>query len=191
MSMIRFLAIVLITLVAVRCDMSWGRCPEVKYELDSFDLNKYLGTWYELAREKSIPFQRGDCTQATYSLNDDGTVKVVNSEVVDGKINAVVGRADRTENPFRLKVSFSDTFLGKLFKGDYQVVNTDYENFTIVYSCTNLLVARSEFFWILSRHPQVSAERLDDLTSYVAQKFNTTKDSLRITDRSEAACKHS
>ena len=48
--------------------------PTVQY----VDLNKYLGTWYEIAR---MPFKAEDGLaniSATYSLNEDNTIKVVN-----------------------------------------------------------------------------------------------------------------
>jgi len=189
MSLIKCLTILIFCLFAIKCDISLGRCEDVEYGLDSLELNRYLGTWYELARAKSIPFQKGDCTQATYSLNEDGSVRVNNIEVVDGKQRGVIGRAVKTDNEFRFKVSFSDTFWGKLFKGDYQVVDTDYDSYAIVYSCTNLVFAKSEFYWVLSRTKEVSEETLVDLTSYVETKFNKTLKHFRFTDQSENACK--
>jgi apolipoprotein D and lipocalin family protein len=190
MSLIKLLTIFIVCLVAINCDVRWGRCEPVQREMKSFDLNRYLGTWKELAHSKSIPFQSGECTQADYSLNDDGTVRVYNTEVINGHLKGVVGRAEPTENPFQLKVSFSDTFWGKLFKGDYQVVDTDYESYVVVYSCTNLVLAKNEFVWILSRTGEVSAERFEQLTSYVEKKLSISKDTLHITDRSEEACKY-
>ena len=69
----RLLSIVLISGVLAACG---GDKPLAT--VDQVDLQRYAGTWYEIAR---LPqwFQRGcyDST-ATYSLNDDGTVKVVN-----------------------------------------------------------------------------------------------------------------
>ena len=189
MSLLKCLTIFLICLFAIKCDTSLGRCQNIEYGRDSLNLNRYLGNWFELARAKSIPFQKGDCTQATYSLNDDGSVRVNNIEVVDGKQKGVVGRATKTNNEFRFKISFSDTFWGNLFKGDYQVADTDYENYAIIYSCTNLLFAKSEFYWILSRTREVSEETLVELTSYVEKKFNKTLKHFRFTDQSENACK--
>lgn len=51
-----------------------------------FDLNKYLGTWYELAHYPSW-FQRNDNynTKAKYSINNDGTINVKNSTISNGK----------------------------------------------------------------------------------------------------------
>ena len=78
------------------------------------DLNRYLGKWYEIA---SIPtwFQKGCIkTEANYSLNDDGTIKVVNTCIRDEKESKAVGEAyivDRLTNS-KLKVTFFWPFYG-------------------------------------------------------------------------------
>ncbi len=189
MSSIKFCILLLVCVIAIRCDISWGRCKEVERELDTLDLNRYLGKWYEAARAKKEPFQKGDCGEANYSLNDDGSVRVNNIQVVNGKQISIIGKVETTENPFKFLVFFSDTFFGRLFKGDYQVVDTDYDNYAIVYSCENLLLGKNEFYWILSRSRDVSEHRLLELTTYVARKFNKTPNDFRITDQSENACK--
>lgn len=51
-----------------------------------FDINKYLGTWYELMHYPSF-FQRNDNynTRAEYMLMPDCTIKVHNSTITQGK----------------------------------------------------------------------------------------------------------
>ena len=47
--------------------------------VENFDLDRYLGDWYEIAR-LDHSFERGlDNVRASYSLNPDGSVKVINS----------------------------------------------------------------------------------------------------------------
>ena len=188
MSYIKFLTILFICLFTIRCDTLLGRCKDVEYELDSFDLNRYLGNWYEVARAKSIPFQSGDCTQANYSLNDDGSIKVNNTDIIHGVQKSGIGRAEITENPFRLKLRFPGTFWGKIITGDYQIVDTDYDNYTIVYSCSSYIFAKVELYWILSRTREVSSDRILELTNYVAKKFNKTPNDFRVTDQSDKTC---
>ena len=37
-----------------------GSCPA--YEpIEGFDVKRYKGVWYEVQRDKSIPFETGDC----------------------------------------------------------------------------------------------------------------------------------
>ncbi len=56
----------------------FGRCPDVQLQQD-FTLENYVGLWYEYARLEN-QFQSGECTQARYTLRDDGMITVFNSE---------------------------------------------------------------------------------------------------------------
>ena len=77
--------------------------------VEEFDLERYLGTWYEIARFNHS-FERGmDNAMAEYILQDDGTVFVMNTAWKDGKFNVAEGKAkykDPEGNPGALKVSF-------------------------------------------------------------------------------------
>jgi apolipoprotein D and lipocalin family protein len=112
----------------------------------SVDLNRYLGTWYEIA---SYPawFQRG-CTAVTahYSLRDDGLIRVVNScnkGALDGKLKQSTGRAKVVEGSANAKLKVS--FFGP-FWGDYWVVDLDPE-----YRWAVVGVPSRKYLWILSR----------------------------------------
>lgn len=110
------------------------------------DLNRYLGTWYELARFDHS-FERGltACT-ANYALNDDGTIKVINSGLKDGKTKVSEGKAKTTGTPGLLRVSFFGPFYS-----DYRVLmlSEDY-SYALVGSSSN------RYLWILSRTPELS-----------------------------------
>lgn len=114
--------------------------------VSEFDLSRYLGTWYEIARYDHS-FERGmDNAMAQYILEDDGKVFVLNSAWKDGKYNVAQGKAkypDPSGKPGGLKVSF---FL--FFYSDYNVMMVD-ENYTI-----SLVGSKSDnYLWILSRTP--------------------------------------
>ena len=114
----------------------------------SVDLDRYLGTWYEIA---SYPawFQRG-CTAVTaeYSLRDDGHILVVNGcrkGSLDGKLKQAKGRAkvvDHATNA-KLKVSFFGPFWG-----DYWIIDLDPE-----YGWAVVGVPSRKYLWVLSRTP--------------------------------------
>ena len=58
---------------------SADKCPtDIKLQ-ENFDLSKYTGIWNEISRDKRASFQSGDCTQAKYTPNPDGTFVVRNS----------------------------------------------------------------------------------------------------------------
>ena len=111
-----------------------------------FDLSRYLGVWYEIARYDHS-FERGlDNTMAQYILQDDGTVVVLNTGWKNGKFKLAEGKAkykDPEGDPGHLRVSF---FL--FFYSDYNVMMVD-ENYQI-----SLVGSKAEkYLWILSRTP--------------------------------------
>ena len=74
-----------------------------------FNLKRYLGTWYEIARFDHS-FERGmSNVMAEYLLRDDGKIDVLNSGWKAGNYKVAEGKAkqpDPVKNPARLKVSF-------------------------------------------------------------------------------------
>jgi len=123
--------------------------------VESVDLQRYLGKWYEIA---TIPqrFQIGcTCVTAEYTLNPNGTIKVINSCRKEGKFKQIVGRAKVVPgtNNAKLRVSFF-----RPFWGDYWIValDTDY-NWVIVSN------AKGSTCWILSRTPQMDEKLYADL----------------------------
>lgn len=135
-----------------------------KETVKELDLNKYLGTWYEIARFDH-GFEKGLVgVTATYSLREDGKIKVVNSgfkNTLDGKKSIAVGKA-KIPNPqdnAKLKVSFFWFFYGDYFVLD---LGKNYEWAIIGSSSDNYL-------WILSRTPQID----DILYNEILDKLKT------------------
>jgi len=90
--------------------------PESVKPISGFNLNKYLGKWYEIAR-LDHPFERGlSNVTAVYSLKGDGGVKVVNRgfSSEDGEWKEATGKAYFVEASDKgyLKVSFFGPFYG-------------------------------------------------------------------------------
>jgi len=114
----------------------------------SVDLNRYLGTWYEVARYPNR-FQR-DCfrSTATYSLREDGDIAVVNAcrrGGPDGEEKRVEGKAwvvEETTNA-KLRVRFFWPFWGSYWIID---LGTDYEYAVVGHPSRTYL-------WVLSRTP--------------------------------------
>ncbi len=125
--------------------------------VDELSLDKYMGRWYEIA---SIParFQRR-CVQgttATYTLQEDGTVEVLNQCYDrDGRLVEARGQAQTTDEPAQLQVSFVSLFGRPLFPAPYWVIDLapDY-SFAVVGHPSRT------FGWILSRTPTLPEETL-------------------------------
>jgi apolipoprotein D and lipocalin family protein len=124
--------------------------------VDSVDVQKYLGRWYEIARfqhgfEKSIVG-----ATAEYSLRPDGRIQVVNSgfkKDLDGRYTEVkaVAWVPDSSKPGALKVKFFN-----LFTSDYLIFGLDQDK----YSWALVGDDSRDFLWFLSRTPTVSDELL-------------------------------
>ncbi|GAB4327422.1 MAG: hypothetical protein Kow00127_20150 [Bacteroidales bacterium] len=121
-----------------------------KEVVKELDINRYLGTWYEIARYDHR-FERGLVgVTATYSMRSDGKIKVLNrgyKKSLDGELSEATGKAKIPDpkNPAKLKVSFF-----WIFYGDYYVLELD-EN----YQWAVIGSSSDKYLWILSRTPKL------------------------------------
>jgi len=98
--------------------------PEGLKAVEDFNINRYTGTWYEIARLDNR-FEKGlEKISATYQLRDDGGVDVINKgwNEQTGEWNQVEGKAYFIDKPTigRLKVSFFGPFYG-----GYNIIDLD------------------------------------------------------------------
>ena len=139
--------------------------------ITSFDLNRYLGKWYEIARYDHS-FERGLVgSTAMYTLRDDGKIKVLNSgylNTLDGPYKESIGKAKARKNgkPGQLEVSFFGPFYG-----DYDILELapDY-SYSVVGSSS------PKYLWILSRTPQLSTVTKDKILRNLRHRgYDTSK----------------
>ena len=122
--------------------------PEGLNAVRGFEVERYLGAWYEIAR-LDHSFERGLIqVNANYSLNEDGSLRVVNRGF-DPKMNKwkqVTGRAYFVAEPDlgRLKVSFFWPFYG-----GYNILVLDESQYAYALVCGN----SRDYLWILARQP--------------------------------------
>ena len=124
--------------------------------VQDFDLNRYLGKWYEIAR-LDHSFEEGlDNVTAVYSLRDDGGVNVVNRGFLskDDVYQEAEGRAyfvnDSDEG--YLKVSFF-----RPFYASYVIFELDQDGYQYAF----VSGPDTSFLWLLSRTPTVEQALLD------------------------------
>jgi apolipoprotein D and lipocalin family protein len=126
--------------------------------IKNFDLNRYLGTWYEIARFPHS-FEKGLVgVTATYSLRPDGKVRVENAGykgTLEGKRDIAVGKAKFAGGPDEgyLKVSF---FL--FFYADYFIMEMDPD-----YRWALIGSKSDNYLWILSREPFLDDEAYNNI----------------------------
>ena len=132
----------------------------------ALDLNRYLGEWYEIARFDHS-FERGiERAKANYTLNEDGTIKVVNSGVKDGKPKTAIGKGKRTDTPALLRVSFFGPFYA-----DYRVMMIDAD-----YTYALVGSGGADYLWILSRTPKLADDAKSELLAEAKRRgYDTDK----------------
>lgn len=129
-----------------------------KTTVKELDLNRYLGTWYEIARFPHSFEKNLVGVTATYSLREDEKIRVINQgykTTLDGELSVAEGKAKipNPSEPGKLKVSFF-----WIFYADYNVLELD-ENYQYV------MIGSSspKYFWILSRRPKMDSETYEML----------------------------
>jgi len=123
-----------------------------------FDLQRYLGTWYEIARLPA-PFEKGLVNvTATYSLRGDGKVKVLNAGYkgsTTGKRASATGKAKFAAAPDlgHLRVSFFGPFYA-----DYIILELERQNYSYA-----MVASSYRYLWILGREPRLPRDVIDRL----------------------------
>lgn len=150
----------------VHAGYSWGWCPEMNTK-PAFDLNQYIGVWYEQKHDKTLLFEYGECIQAGYSKGNDGLVNVHNT-MLNGFSNTIDGVKGTAEcNGSKCKVGF---FLFR--NGDYQVIDTDYTNYAVVYGCTNyFFLFKFEQVWAMTRTATPSGSVVSSYEQVIRDKI--------------------
>ncbi|XP_046637739.1 apolipoprotein D-like [Daphnia pulicaria] len=131
------LAMFLMAIELINCQtLNMGRCPTVEVKKD-FDLAKYAGTWYENTKNRRYWFIMDSglkCASETYTLEGNDTIIVHNK---GQRILPIY------ENTNRNVVSPQDV--------PYWVLDTDYTNYAVVWSCSVRARVNAQITWILTR----------------------------------------
>lgn len=135
--------------------------PEGVTIVSGFDLKRYEGKWYEIAR-LDHSFERGMTdVNATYRAQDDGSVTVINRgyDVKRSAWKEAVGRALFIGDPQQasLKVSFFGPFYG-----GYHVIALDQKT----YRWSMVIGPDRDYLWILARDKQLPDEIKDQLVKH-------------------------
>ncbi len=146
--------------------------PEGLTSVTPFDVNRYLGKWYEIAR-LDHSFERGlTDVSATYSLKSDGSLEVINRgfNTKKDEWKSATGRALFTgsQNQGSLKVSFFGPFYG-----GYHILALDQAN----YQWALVAGPDRDYLWILARN-KVLAPAIREQLVAEAKKMGFATDKL-------------
>lgn len=130
--------------------------PKNVTAIEPFTVEKYLGKWYEIARF-DFRFEKGlNSTTADYSLNDDGTIKVVNRgfDYKKEQWKQSVGKAKFVSSKDKAKLKVS--FFGPFYSG-YNVIALDAD-----YKYALVCGKNRDYLWILSREKTIPEKIKND-----------------------------
>jgi apolipoprotein D and lipocalin family protein len=156
-----------------------------------FDINQYLGRWYELAHYPSW-FQRNDNynTEAYYTLNNDGTIAVRNSTMLNGLQITSYGIAHVLSGAGRLNVDFSPPEVNKVVSTFGETTQNNYitdpnvANYVIDMIFTNLygqyifaIVTNDskDSLFVLSRYPNPSLTAYNQIMAYITEHYDSKR----------------
>jgi apolipoprotein D and lipocalin family protein len=167
-----------LALLAIALQSGCTGTPDGVQAVTGFELDRYLGTWYEIAR-LDHRFERGmsDVT-ANYSMSDDGGVRVVNRgfKIADGEWDEATGKAYFVgdSDVGQLKVSFFGPFYG-----GYNIIELDKDNYQYA------LIAGPDrsYLWLLARSPELDDRVLARLVAK-ARNLGFATDELIYVDHS-------
>ena len=145
----RIIILLLVSLFLTACT----GMPENITPVKKFELDRYLGKWYEIAR-LDHSFERGlEKITAEYTLREDGGVSVINRgySPKNDEWNVAEGKAYfvNDDNEGYLKVSFFGPFYGS-----YVIFELDEENYQYAF----ISGPNTSYLWLLSRTPTLPQE---------------------------------
>lgn len=163
------LSVFLIGTVGISCQTNKNNKTMNTTTVSNLDVNRFMGSWYEIARYEHS-FEKGMThVKANYSLLSDGTIRVLNSGMKNGKKKEIEGKARKKKDSnsnSKLEVSF---FLW--FYSDYFVFELD-DN----YQYAVIGSSSDKYLWILSRTPQLPQSTINDLLIKIKKRgYDTSK----------------
>ena len=159
--------------------------PETVKPVQQFELDRYLGKWYEVAR-LDHSFERGlSNVSAEYSLRDDGGVKVINRgySAEEGEWNEAEGKAYFVEGSDQgyLKVSFFGPFYGA-----YVVFELEEEGYQYAF----VSGPDTDYLWLLARTPEVAPEVMEKFKAMSKERGFNTDELIVVDHQKELALKY-
>merc|ERR1712156_614015 len=156
------------------------KCPPKPPTIKEFNATEYLGIWYEQRRFPAFFQLNTRCVRATYGPcpdpNQPGAcddkpdrVSVLNvATKANGDLDTILGSAYVPDPEYRgeLLVQFPGNP-----EGSYWILETDYHNYSVVYSCTDFLFGAIKlgFAWILAREKHLDPEMLEHATNVLVE----------------------
>ncbi|CAH2094770.1 unnamed protein product [Euphydryas editha] len=163
-----------------------GQCDPNISVVQNFSAGDYIGRW-RLIESYASEFQNGTCIEANYNAQSDGSVEVVNTQVIDQTLRTEIGSAvlATTDNSGKLLVTFPSANA----QIEYWILDTDYTSYSLVYSCVNLDNQRRRVWsWKLSRTRNLTPTAIENMNRIINGIEVLNNRYYQLQDQSDAGC---
>ncbi|KAK9505729.1 hypothetical protein O3M35_009718 [Rhynocoris fuscipes] len=137
-----------------------GSCPELK-TVDNFNQSRYMGKWYEAERYFSVLEFGGKCVNSNYSEGADESINIISKQTstLTGIHSTIEGEVVKANHGFQSKMNLRYPYLP--MDAPYWILDTDYDNYSVVWSCSNFGIFSTRNAWILTRSRFPSLEIME------------------------------
>ena len=151
-----------------------GLCSDVA-PMESFDAERYMGTWYEISRDKFTFWEAFQgCNVSDYSMNEDGSIAIHGmghapfKGWVEGRGTFLKSGEDANLTYICEKEQEKEDFDAENKEPNYMILDTDYETYSIGYSCGNAWdMVSFDYLWIQAREPVLGDAKMLELVAKI------------------------
>jgi len=160
----RLSVLVIVAACAMVCLASGlGKCPRHEY-VHNFNMSRFAGQWYEVERSFYLMELTSNCVTINLVETRRGQLHVCvktvgkwSGSVKESVGTAAVSKRDPSVYQYRVNTILPNA-LARFLPGSgvYQVLNTDYDNYAIIWTCSSVGLAYTDMVWVLGRSKEVS-----------------------------------
>ncbi|KAL7040753.1 hypothetical protein ACKWTF_000502 [Chironomus riparius] len=137
-----------------------GGCPFVP-SVENFNLYQFTGQWYDIAHIPIPTLNLGKCVVMNCVIDYSSIVRM-SVNYYDGKQIQEINNAFTINNASG--VYFVHVPMINL-KFEFIVVDTDYDNYSVIYACAKLATLKIQLIWVLSRESTLSKDIYKNITT--------------------------
>jgi hypothetical protein len=97
------------------------------------------------------------------------------------------GKAIRTKHPSTFQFSYTSSEMSD-YDGNYLILDTDYDNYSILYRCKNFVFVKTENVWVFSRKISMNETELNPIVDKVIKKLSFERNDITSINNSEKNC---
>ncbi|XP_045491462.1 apolipoprotein D-like [Colias croceus] len=183
----RIYLVLFCTIVQAVCvSTGLGKCP-IYPQFPNFDMTRMSGKWYEVERSFHLIEIAASCTEIDVTINERGyfviNVHTINRLTGNHGVSYGLGIPSHAgSSAFRYKLNNRMPYvIGRMLPGagHYNILFTDYDQFALIWSCTNYNVVHSDRIWLLGRERDIDAILRAQIYA-IMQELNLDSDRLII-----------